>query len=172
MYFWAIALSAVFGVAQYFIGYSNMTVLIITTLVRYIPVGVSSALMFMFTPDFAEYGHYKTGVSAPGIAFSLQTFTAKLTAAISASMGLLALAAIGFVEGEGAAQSADFNEKFWLVYSFLPCVGAALSLPVLWMYKLRDKDVQVMTNCNSGEITREEAERLLVAGHGENGRQK
>ncbi len=172
MYFWAVALSVVFGVAQYFIGYSNMTVLIITTLIRNIPVGVTSALMFMFTPDFAEYGHYKTGVNAPGIAFSLQTFTVKLTAALSASMGLLALAAIGFVEGEGAVQPAGFNDKFWLIYALLPCVGSLLSLPVLWLYKLRDKDVQIMTNCNSGEITREEAERLLGAGRGENGRQK
>jgi hypothetical protein len=28
-------------------------------------------------------------------------------------------------------------------------------------YKLNNKDVQIMTKCNSGEITREEAEKLL-----------
>ena len=28
-------------------------------------------------------------------------------------------------------------------------------------YKLNDKDVQIMAKCNSGEITREEAEKLL-----------
>lgn len=165
MYFWASVMSIVMGVVQFFIGYGNLTVLIITTILRNIPVGVTSALIFMFTPDVAEYGHYKTGVRASGIAFSVQTFTAKLTGAISTAMGLFALAVIGFIEGEGALQLAGFNDKFWFIYALLPCVGAAISLLVLWMYKLRDKDVQIMTDCNSGSISREEAESLLKDRH-------
>ncbi|HWS29478.1 MAG TPA: glycoside-pentoside-hexuronide (GPH):cation symporter [Clostridia bacterium] len=161
MYFYAAVLTIVMEVIQFFVGYGNLTVLIITSILRYIPAGVMTALMFMFTPDVVEYGHYKTGVRASGIAFSVQTFTAKLTAAISGAVGLFALAVIGFIEGEGAAQLTGFNDKLWLLYTLMPCVGAALALPVLWKYKLRDKDVQIMTDFNSGAISREEAEKLL-----------
>jgi GPH family glycoside/pentoside/hexuronide:cation symporter len=118
-------------------------------------------LTFMFTPDFAEYGHFKTGVSAPGIAFSLQTFSVKMMTAISTALGTALLGVIGFVAGEGAAQAAGFESKLWFIYMVVPAIGAVASLFVLRMYKLRDKDVQIMARCNAGEISREEADAAL-----------
>jgi len=118
-------------------------------------------LMYMFTPDCAEYGFYRSGVSAPGISFSIQTFSVKLTGAVAMSLGAAALGFIGFIEGEGAAQVAGFADNLWTVFNFIPAAGALLALVPLLFYKLRDKDVQVMARCNSGDISREEAERLL-----------
>ena len=61
---------ALLGVAQYFIGYSNLTVLIITTIVRYIPAGVSSALINLggniITVGEHPEGHpWKIGIQNP-----------------------------------------------------------------------------------------------------------
>jgi Na+/melibiose symporter-like transporter len=117
--------------------------------------------MFMFTPDCAEYGLFKSGISAPGISFSIQTFSAKLTAALATSLGAACLAAIGFVEGVGAEQTAGFADKFWLVTTWVPVVGSILGIIVLSFYKLRDNSVQVMAKCNAGEISREEAMKAL-----------
>ncbi len=161
LYFWSTAANALLGVLTFFIGYRNFYLLMALIVLRAVPSGIAGALLFMFTPDCVEYGLYKTGVSAPGISFSIQTFTAKLTGAISTALGLFALAVIGFVSGEGAVQAAGFDQKFWLVYMLVPAIGSLLSLPVLRLYKLRDKDVQVMAKCNAGELPRAEADALL-----------
>jgi Na+/melibiose symporter-like transporter len=114
--------------------------------------------MFMFTPDCAEYGNYVTNVRAPGIAFSIQTFFAKFSSALTAALAALCLGLIGYISSENAVQAAGFNDKLWAVFIIVPTVGSLISLPILRLYKLRDVTVQVMTLANSGEITLEEAE--------------
>lgn len=161
LYWWATVATVVLGVVQYFVGYQDLTVFLALTFVRSVPMGVTTMLMFMFTPDCAEYGRYKTGINAVGITFSIQTFSVKLMTAVSTALGTLCLGLIGFVEGEGAVQAAGFADKLWFVYALVPVLGAAISLIVLRMYKLRDKDVQIMAKCNAGELTREEAEAAL-----------
>ena len=43
----------------------------------------------------------------------------------------------------------------------IPTIGLAIAGIFYLFYKLNDKDVQIMAKCNSGEITRAEAEKLL-----------
>ena len=117
--------------------------------------------MFMFTPDCVEYGLYKRGIDASGISFSVQTFSAKFTSAIATAIGATLLTFIGFVEGEGATQLPDFANRLWLGQNIIPIIGCLLGLILLLNYKLRDRFVQVMTKCNAGEISREEAEKQL-----------
>jgi Na+/melibiose symporter-like transporter len=102
-----------------------------------------------------------TGVRATGIAFSVQTFFAKFSAALTSSVAALCLSLIGYVEGANATQAAGFNDKLWAVYIIVPTVGSLVSLIALRFYKLRDKTVQVMTMANAGEITHEEAEAQI-----------
>ena len=47
------------------------------------------------------------------------------------------------------------------MYALVPVIGMVISTFFYLGYKLNDKDVQIMAKCNSGEITREEAEALL-----------
>lgn len=60
---------------------------------------------------------------------------------------------LGYVAGENAIQPAGFADKLWLVYALIPTIGLLITIPILWQYKLRDKDVEVMAKCNAGEIT-------------------
>ena len=161
LFLWANIATVVISAVLFFVGYSNMTLYLVMLILRGIPVGITSILMFMFTPDCAEYGCYKSGISAPGISFSIQTFTSKLTAALATSLGAACLAAIGFVEGEGAVQTAGFTDRFWAVTVWVPVVGAILGIIVLSFYKLRDNSVQIMAKCNAGEISREDAAKAL-----------
>ena len=79
-----------------------------------------------------------------------------------------ALAIFGFVEGENAVQPAGVADGVWTVFCLLPAIGFTVALVLLtFFYKLRDKNVQVMARFNNGEITKEEAEGILVAGFGE-----
>jgi len=153
--------SVLLGVTQYVVGYDNEVLFWVMFVVRYIPFGIQLFMMFMFTPDCVEYALYKTGVNASGIAFSVQTFTAKLTTALATAVGAFSLAAIGYVETEGAPQLPGFAAKLWFAMTIVPALGSVLAIPFLLAYKLRDKDVQVMARANAGEITRDEADRLL-----------
>ncbi|MBA3075679.1 MAG: hypothetical protein FP831_18955 [Anaerolineae bacterium] len=163
-FFWSIVSMPVLGIISYFIGYSNPVVFFILTTLRNIPFGAATVMMIMFAPDCAEYGKYKTGISAPGITFALHTFTVKMMIAFSTAIGSAALAAAGFISGEGVGQLAGFNSKLWGIYILIPVIGALLSLPVFRLYRLRDKDVQVMARFNAGEIDRDEANQQLSKG--------
>jgi probable glucitol transport protein GutA len=149
------------NIISYFIGYNNILPFMVMLFIKNITFGGINMFLFMFTPDFAEYGMYKTGTSAFGVAFSIQTFSVKFMGAISGALAAAGLSLIGFMEGEGAAQAAGFAEKLWTLSFIVPTAALAAAVLVLLTYKLRDKHVAVMARCNRGEINREEAERLI-----------
>ena len=169
--FWCNILCIVFGLIIYFTGYDNQGLFLTLTCIRTIPMSIVGILAFMFTPDCAEYGQYKSGISAKGITFAIQTFSVKITGAVSSSLALFLLGLFGWisVEAESFEQLAAMNirqsaaalDGLWAVYALVPVIGMIISAFFYLGYKLNDKDVQIMAKCNSGEITRAEAERLL-----------
>lgn len=153
--------SVVLSILAFFVGYHNTTVFLVFAFLRGIPLGLWTITMYMFTPDCAEYGHYKTGINATGITFALQTFSVKLMTAVATALGTFCLGLIGYVEGEGAVQAAGFGDKLWMIYALVPTIGLIIAIPILLQYKLRDKDVAIMAKCNAGEISRQEADAQL-----------
>ena len=79
---------------------------------------------------------------------------------------MLILAACGFVAGETAVQPQSALNGIWLCYTLLPSVGILLALALLYFYKLRDKDVQIMAQYNDGHLTKEEADEKLASKYG------
>ena len=164
-------LNVILGFAIFFGGWENKVLFIILNVIRAVPASIQGVLAFMFTPDCAEYGTYKSGISATGITFAIQTFSVKITAAVSSSLALfllglfnwIAVEASDFAELEalGIQQSPQALNGLWIVYALIPTIGLAIAGIFYMFYKLSDKDVQIMAKCNSGEITREEAEKLL-----------
>jgi len=161
----------ILGLAIYFLGYQNQTLFLVLTCVRTVPMSIVGILAFMFTPDCAEYGQFKSGISAKGITFAIQTFSVKITGAVSSSLALFLLGCFSWisVEAESFEQLAAMNIQqspealngLWIVFALVPVIGMIISTFFYLGYKLNDKDVQIMAKCNSGEISREEAERLL-----------
>ncbi len=166
--------AVVLGIIMWVIGYKNPILFVIISVIRSIPTSTLGVMLFMFTPDCAEYGKYKTGIEAKGITFAIQTFMVKLTGAVSSALStlLLGLPFVGWklyenIENFGdlveinATQTPEALNAFWLIYALIPSIGYLLSWIVWECYKLNDKDVQIMARCNSGEISREEAEACL-----------
>ena len=159
------------GLVIFFMGWTHVVFFIILSVVRAAFSGIVDTLGFMFTPDCAEYGQYKTGVDAKGISFAIQTFTVKIASAVATSLGLFILtrfdwteinaASFAEVKALGITQSATALNGLWTIYILVPTIGMALTTVCYLFYKLRDKDVQIMAECNAGKITREEAEQLL-----------
>ncbi len=164
-----VALSVIMWIA----GYNNLILHIVLYVIRSIPLAIIGVIMFIFTPDCAEYGKYKSGIEAKGITFAIQTFMVKLTAAISGAMGMfiLGLKSTGWITVEvqsfeelqtlGIQQSQHALDVLWFSYVMIPAIGCFAAYLIWKFYKLNDKDVQIMTDCNTGKITREEAESLL-----------
>ena len=171
MLFWCNIINIILGLVIYFTGYSNQTLFLVLTCIRTVPMSLVGILAFMFTPDCAEYGQYKSGISAKGITFAIQTFSVKITGAVSSALALYLLGLFSWITVEAESfeelaamniqQSAGALNGLWIVYALVPVIGMIISTFFYLGYKLNDKDVQIMAKCNAGEISREEAETLL-----------
>jgi len=162
-----LAFTVVMNVVAFFVGYSNLIVTIVMTMLKCMGLGFWSVILYMLIADTVEYGTYKTGTRAAGISFSLQTFVAKLKNGLIGSVVLLSLASVGFVEGENAVQPAGVADGVWGLFCLLPAAGFAIALVLLLLfYKLRSGDVQVMARYNNGQLSKEEAEALLKDKYG------
>ncbi len=169
--FWCNIVNILLGLLIYFVGYKNQVLFLVLTCIRAIPMCVVGVLAFMFTPDCAEYGQYKSGISAKGITFAIQTFSVKITGAVSSALALFLLGLFSFpkIETDSFAELAQMNIQLsevassglWIVYALVPVIGMIISTFFYLGYKLNDADVQIMAKCNAGEITREEAEAQL-----------
>ena len=169
--FWCNIINIILGLAIYFAGYQNQIFFLVMTCIRTVPMSIVGILAFMFTPDCAEYGQYKSGISAKGITFAIQTFSVKITGAVSSALALFLLGLFSWISVEaesfeelaslGVQQSAGALNGLWIVYALVPVIGMIISTFFYLGYKLNDKDVQIMAKCNAGEITHEEAEKLL-----------
>lgn len=174
LYIGTIVIFIVASVMQYFTGYENDLVLNIGMALRGVGLIGNSVIAYLFTPDCVEYGQYKSGVRQEGISFAIQTFVTKLSGAISNSCCMAILAAMGFVAAEatdiineagvvtGHVVNAAGCSACWFVFTIVSALGPIVAVPILLFgYKLRDKDVELMTLCNNGEISHEECERKL-----------
>lgn len=161
-----IFLASVFGqivvaLLTFFAGYDNIIVLLFLFFLRGCVYGSSTILMFLFAGDFVEYGEFKTGKRLQGTAYSIQTFVCKLYTAFAGAISMFGLSIAGFVSGNDAIQTETAKTGCWWMVSIVPAVGAVLSLIFFLRYDLRDKDIQLMAKANSGEITKEEAEKAF-----------
>lgn len=174
IYVGTIVIFIVASILQYFTGYENDLILDIGMALRGVGLIGNSVLAYLFTPDCVEYGQYKNGVRQEGISFAIQTFVTKLSGSINNSCCMAILAAMGFVaknatdivnaEGivTGHVVDAVGCSACWFVFTIVSAIGPIVAVPILLIgYKLRDKDVELMTLCNNREITREECEAKL-----------
>lgn len=162
VYLIALGCSITLSIVMFFIGYSNIVIFFVMVVLRAAANSLSGVVLVMITADCAEYGHFKSGNKAQGIAFSIQTFTAKTCAALSSAIGMFILGAFGFRSGEGIQQTQQTINAIWFLFSVAPSIMGAIAFVLLLVfYKLNDRDVNIMTLCNNGEITREQAEAQL-----------
>ena len=164
-------IQVVLGFAIFAVGYQNVAVFVVLIIARAIPMSATGVMAFMFTPDCAEYGKFKTGTDAKGITFAIQTFSSKLGSAVSQSLGMMIVGWFGWktvnagsfeeLQAMNVVQPDSAITGLWITYALIPTIGALISLIPLFFYKLRDRDVRIMAKCNFGEMTHEEAEQLL-----------
>lgn len=129
--------------AYHFIGYSNLGIVLLFTAINGFFLQVPRMMAGMITADCIEYGEYTTGERSDGVAFSLQTFTNKLSGAFSAAIGSFILTFVGYVPNVEQGESA--LNGIWNMVSIIPAIGYAIMfIIILLFYNLSDKKVQEM----------------------------
>ena len=175
-----ILLGVVFGgmyLLQYIVGYENIAVFVILGTIAGLANSLRAIFMNFIAPDTIEYTRYKTGKDCAGIFYSLNAFVSKATGSVGASLGLLVmglygwhevtansyeeLLAMGMEVGQAAYQTPTAIHGMWVVYALIPGIGFLLSALMLLFYRLKDKDAELMSKCNAGQITRAECEAQL-----------
>ena len=162
----------VLRLAVFVAGYRNLPVHVLLVTLTSLPSIVHAMASRYMMLDCIEYGKYKTGQESAGIVFALNSFVDKVSASVSSSIGLLILGMSGWqnIQAEsfeeiaqmGITQPASALKGLWTVYSGTWVVGIGLCVLFLAFYKLRDKDVALMSKANSGEMTRPEAEEQMT----------
>jgi sugar (glycoside-pentoside-hexuronide) transporter len=152
----------ILGIMQFLCGYGNVTLFLALDVAKSIFTGIIAVGLTMSIADCVVYGTYKTGERAEAVTFSVQTFCSKITSAVSGAIGMFVLGAVGFVEGAGAVQTQHVVDSTFFMYCGAPCISGTIAM-IIWllMFRLKDDDIVVMSKCNSGEITRSEAEDQL-----------
>ena len=136
-----------------------------------IPNALASIVTNYIAPDTVEYTRYKTGKDCSAIFFSLRAFITKATSGVATSLALFVLAMAGWqtVQADSFASLAENNvqqtaaglDALWACSYLIPGIGCALAAVIMLFYGLKDKDAQLMAECNAGLITREECEAKL-----------
>lgn len=156
----AMIASMVLNIIIYFAAKNNVWVYVVG-MALFAAINILPSIFMTAIPgDCAEYGTYKTGIRNEGVTFSLQTFTAKITSALSLSLSSLLLGFIGY-SGDLAVIPQKTLDWIWAIGTLLPVVAQAIGLPILFAYKLKDSDAQLMCDYNHGKISREECESRL-----------
>jgi Na+/melibiose symporter-like transporter len=141
----------------------------------------TSYVMTMFSgsqlmPDLAEVVRYRTGKDVAGVVSATYSFVTKLVGSLVTSVSLFILSAYGWVsvEANSFEELAELNTQgiglqtdraiqgLWNVSYLFPIIGFALAAVAFFFVKVKRKNVAVYMKVNSGEITREEAERMLL----------
>lgn len=151
-----VCLTIVMYLVTFSLGYANKTRVIFCMAVIAALAILPAILLGAIPQDCVEYGTFKTGARKEGITFALQSFVSKLNAAFASAFAGIALELVGY-QGELEVQSAAATQGIWNCTFLIPAAGQLLAVWLLFRYNLRDRDVQLMSDCNAGRISREEA---------------
>ena len=164
-------LAAVFYAILFFLKDSNVAVIVAVTSVACLPGAVRYVFLNLLIPDTIEYTRYKTGKDCSGIFYSMNSFVNKVTSGLSSSIAFFILGLAGWVDvnatdfadlaSQGVTQTPQAISALWAVYTIVPAVGFLLSALAFVFYNIKDKDAELMSRCNAGEITREECEAQI-----------
>ncbi len=133
----AILLYAVRGVAQYLVGYHNLTLAIALLAFSGLFMGVYNVVQIAMLTDTIDHAESLTGKRTEGTVFSTQTFVVKLGGAISGSVGAAALMWVGYAENAAQSAATLNGLHFWI--TLMPSIVALLSLIPIFFYTIPDK---------------------------------
>lgn len=117
--------------------------------------GPNGYLPMIMTSDIVDYQEWKTGKRTEGTQFAILSMSNKLSNALSVSLGLLLIGAIGYksesyfaaIEAGQAVSTYvtdDMQNKAWAIYFLLPGLSMLASSILMFFYKIDGKTKEIM----------------------------
>jgi Na+/melibiose symporter-like transporter len=175
---------AVVGVMIYALGASffqnNLPVFFLMSFLQ----GTSYVLTMFATaqlmPDLAEVVRYRTGTDVAGTVSATYSFVTKLVNSLVTSVSLLILSAYGWVavEADSFEKLAELNaqgiglqtgnalEGLWNVSYLFPIIGFTAAALMFFFVKVKRRDIAIYMKVNSGGMSKEDGEAMLLKGEG------
>ncbi|GKU26475.1 MFS transporter [Clostridium folliculivorans] len=125
------------NVIQYFVGYNNLTAILVLTAVFGIGSGLFVPLVWGILPDTVDYAHWKFGKRTEGIITSTFVFTQKASSGIAGYIAGAALVAVGYMPN--AAQSPATLNGISFLYNIGGAVFAVIAIIFMLFYDLDSK---------------------------------
>ncbi len=120
------------GITMFFVGYSNVPVLIGLMAFGGFFIGLSSVVGVAMLTDTIDYTERRTGMRNEGTIFSTQTFIVKLSGAFGGSIAVLALGMTGYVAG--AVQSTTTLNWMHALITIIPAFVTIFALVPIYFY--------------------------------------
>ena len=92
--------------------------------------------------DIADYSEYKRGIGSTGLIFSSSSMAQKFGGAFGSALLLWILSAIGYDTAESAIQTSGAITGLRSMISWIPALGAVISLIAIMFYPLTDKMIK------------------------------
>lgn len=129
------------GVTFYFLGYSNLIVVIVMFCMQSFSLAYASVLVPAMYSDTIDYAEYKTGNRAEALVFSIKTLSIKIKSALSAMLIAFILTGIGYIANE--AQSDLSLKGIFAMVTIIPSAGNLLKMIIMGsFYHLTDDKVK------------------------------
>lgn len=118
--------------------------------------GPNGFLPMVMTSDIVDYQEWKTGKRTEGTQFAILSMANKLSNALSVSVGIFLMGAIGFSadtasgiissnpEGISSYITNSMQNKAWIIYYFLPALCMVISSIPMLFYKIDKKTKEKM----------------------------
>lgn len=129
--------------------------------------GPNGFLPMVMTSDIVDYQEWKTGKRTEGTQFAILSMANKLSNALSVSVGIFLMGAIGFSAEEAAFRietdpqnisgyiTNEMQNEAWIIWFLLPAICMLVSCIPMLFYKIDDKTKKQMRE----ELARRHAEQ-------------
>lgn len=125
--------------ACYFVPTESFTPLVILNCIATFTMGPTSALVWAMYGDVADYGEWKFGRRSTGLIYSASLFALKTGSMIAGFVGPMILHLTGFVPNVEQTSRTIFG--LMIAFCILPMAFAILKGVALWLYPLRQSDL-------------------------------
>lgn len=142
-YLSAMAIASVLSVLFYWLGPGQLVLIFVFQFLISISAGIIFPLLWSMYADIADYSEWKTGRRATGLVFSSSSMSQKLGWTIGGALTGWLLAVYGFKAN--LVQTAHAQHGIRTMLSFLPAVGAIVSVFLIAVYPLTEKRVEEIT---------------------------
>lgn len=142
-FFLAMLVAAILSIMFYFLPKSAIGLMMLFQCLISICAGAIFPLLWSMYADTADYSEWKQGRRATGLVFSASSMSQKLGWALGGALTGWMLASFGF-KANVQQSSETINGIRWML-SYLPAVGASISMLFIFFYPLTEKRLADIT---------------------------